>query len=212
MKKIIAIVFCTLLFVACTKRPDDPIIPDPPATITHSVTAAALGTGGSIDPNGLTIVKDGGSVTLKILTDKDHSIRYIKKNGVDITITDILEFSNIKGDLDIKTGFIYKDAVTLSTGTHWFLTALNYYTNDGKLLSESVLQPQEKLDDYEFTVDGATKVNGIYSCSWTISSPGCITIGDQNYTYTLTDKKFVRSNPATYANQPAVSVAILERK
>lgn len=98
----------------------DPIIPPVEKLIT--ITSEA-GSGGTIDPSGITNLKVGGTKTYKITPGIARKILSIKVNGVDQPISDTYTFINVLVDSKIKVEFAFLEyTITASVSSGGSIT------------------------------------------------------------------------------------------
>ena len=79
-------------------------IPTPPPVTYHTVSVTA-GPGGSVSPNGMVEVEDGGSATFTITPDWGYTLGQLLIDGSNVSVTDSYTFSDVRQDHTIYAVF-----------------------------------------------------------------------------------------------------------
>lgn len=100
-------IFLGMVFVILLGCKEDLVLVDPiPPVKSVTIIATVVGSGGTISPLGSTSVKTGESVTYNIKPDAGYNILSIKVDGIDISISDLYQFTNVSSNRTISVVFI----------------------------------------------------------------------------------------------------------
>lgn len=198
----ISLILC-LLVVACTEsvfvEPNPQIQPKVELTISTSVEVLPFGEEvivSWISQNSKYCVLNAetvqtiGSVKVKPFADTKYQIKAV--NGSLSATAEKL----------IKVGDWTTSDLGLISYNYWLLKSYKYFQNG--TVYNSALSDQDKINQYQFTVDGKCNFNGVFSSNWSFGTTGRIFVGLQDCSYSVTKNEFVRSMASQYNNQPAV--------
>lgn len=194
--------FLSILFIigcqSCDKGPTPGPKPEPKPT-SYAVTALA-GTGGTVTPNGPTVVESGKSITFTIVEDAGYILTGIKVNGISVSVVKPYTLTNVTAITEVKFEFTLIYFLTLSNGADnksrwWSLKSWEYFdlnnnflfsinlTGDPRLTGRIYYYTTGKLES--FTKDGVLNANGNWSIVGNIFNQG-----EVNIIVKLTDNEF----------------------
>ena len=194
--------FLSILFIigcqSCDKGPTPGPKPEPKPT-TFAVTAIA-GTGGTVTPNGTTVVESGKDITFTPVEDAGYTLTGIKVNGVSVSVVKPYTLTNVTAITEVKFEFTLIYFLTLSNGADnksrwWSLKSFEYFdlnnnflcsinlTGDPRLTDRCYYYTSGKLEN--FTKDGVRTANGNWSIVGNVFNQG-----EVNIIVKLTDNEF----------------------
>lgn len=151
-----------------------PFVPSPAVDVgtgaRHIITAVS-GPGGTISPDGLVYVPDGGDKTFTFYPQQGHCVLRVLVNGVDVGDPTSYTFLNVSEDARIEVEFhLTGNPFTDVAPNNWFYDPVSYVFREGLMVGTSATQ----FSPHDYTTRGMFvtilgRMAGVDPADWTTS-------------------------------------------